>query len=177
MAIDVNVANPVPQGQTAFGGVPLVITRPANQTAYTAADVVGNAPAGVSAVLPFANMGPVGGRILLTSVQMELDIASIPAGMTSFRLYLYNAPPPSAILDNGAWLLAAIDRSMFIGYVDLGSPVLPASATVLYVETNIINKQIKLLSSTLYGYLVTAGGYTPAANSEVYTVTLHSVAV
>lgn len=144
----------------------LTITRPANTTPYTALDVVGGA-------LTFPNMGPDAGRIMLTSTQLKLDISAIPSGMTSFFLALYNVTPPSAFADNAAWDLPAGDRASFLGIVQLGTPV-DLGAT-LYVEQNIINKQTKLASTSLFGYLVTQTGYTPASNSEVYVTTLHSV--
>lgn len=145
---------------------PLTITRPANQTPYTAGDVVGGA-------LTFPSMGPSAGRIMLTSTQLELDIAAIPTGMTSFFLALYNVTPPSALADNAAWDLPSGDRASFLGIVQLGTPV--DLGSTLYVEQNIINKQIKLAGTSLFGYLVTQTGYTPAANSEVYVNTLHAV--
>lgn len=151
---------------TAYGGTPLTITRPANTTPYTANDVVGGA-------LTFPLMGPSAGRIMLTSTQLELDISAIPSGMSSFFLALYNVTPPSALADNAPWDLPSGDRASFLGIVQLGSPV--DLGSTCYVETNIINKQIKLAGTSLFGYLVTAGGFTPAANSEVYVATLHSV--
>lgn len=144
----------------------LTITRPANQTPYTALDVVGGA-------LTFTSMGPSGGRIMLTSTQLELDITAIPSGMTSFFLALYNVTPPSALADNAPWDLPSGDRASFLGIVQLGTPV--DLGSTLYVEQNIINKQIKLAGTSLFGYLVTQTGYTPAANSEVYVNTLHAV--
>lgn len=145
---------------------PLTITRPANQTPYTALDVVGGA-------LTFPSMGPSAGRIMLTSTQLELDIAAIPTGMTSFFLALYNITPPSALADNAPWDLPSGDRASFLGIVQLGTPV--DLGSTCYIETNIVNKQIKLAGTSLFGYLVTAGAFTPAANSEVYVSTLHSV--
>ena len=144
------------------------ITRPANTTAYSAGDVVGGA-------ITFANMGTSGGRIMLTSSQLELDIAAIPTGMTSFFVALYSVTPPSALADNAAWDLPSGDRASFLGIVQLGTPV--DLGSTLYVEQNIINKQIKLAGTSAFGYLVTATGYTPAANSEVYVCSLHSVGV
>ena len=145
---------------------PLTITRPANTTPYTALDVVGGA-------LTFPSMGPSAGRVMLTSTQLELDIAAIPTGMTSFFLALYNVTPPSALADNAPWDLPSGDRASFLGIVQLGTPV--DLGSTLYIEQNIVNKQIKLAGTSLFGYLVTQTGYTPAANSEVYVNTLHAV--
>lgn len=147
---------------------PATITRPANQTPYTANDVLGGA-------ITFASAGPsAGGDLLITSVELEADIAAIPAGMTTFSLYLYNVTPPSAVADNGAFDLAAGDRASFIGKIVIGAPV--DEGSTLYYRADNVNAHIKTASGSVFGYLVTSGGFTPAANSEVYKVTLHGVA-
>lgn len=147
------------------------ITRPANQTPYTANDVVGGA-------ITFANIGPAvttgGQNLMITGIQLECDITAVPAGMVNMRLYLYTVTPPSALADNAAWDLPSGDRASFLGYVDCGTPV--DLGSTLYVETNNVNKLFLAASSSVFGYLVTIGGYTPAANSEVYKATLHAVA-
>lgn len=151
--------------------VALSITRPGNATPYTANDVLG----ATAAALTFPNMGPAGADIMITSVELEADVASVPSGMTSFRLYLYSITPPSALADNAAWDLPAGDRASFLGYLDLGTPV--DLGSTLYVRTNGVNAHFKLAGTALFGYLVTAGGFTPAGNSEVYVVTLHATAL
>ncbi|QIG71424.1 hypothetical protein EVB32_316 [Rhizobium phage RHph_TM39] len=159
----------LPVNQTSSAkDVALTITRPADMNAYAANDVVGGP-------LTFAAVRSAAGALLVTGTQLELDIASVPAGMTSFRLYLYSATPGSAVADNGAFVFDATDRPSFLGYVDLGTPVLIGST--LYVEVNNIGKQIRTTGTDLFAYLVTAGAYTPAANSEVYKVTLHTIEV
>ena len=142
------------------------VTRPANTTAYTAGDVVGG-------VITFPGMGPYGGDILITSAALRINVAAIPAGMTSFRLHLYDLTPPSALEDNAAWDLPAGDRASYLGYVDLGSPADVGST--LFVQADQINKQVRLRTATLYGYLASSGGFTPAANSEVYVPELNAV--
>lgn len=146
----------------------VTITRPANTTAYTAGDVVGGA-------LTLSSAGPSGGgTIIINGAQLELDISAIPSGMTTFRLYLYNVTPPSATADNGVWDLPSGDRASFLGYIDLGTPV--DLGSTCYIEQINLAKQIVVASGgSIYGYLVTTAGYTPAANSEVYKVTLHAV--
>jgi hypothetical protein len=147
------------------------VTRPANATPYTANDVVGGA-------IDLGIMGPSAGQIIITSALLEPRIAAVPAGMTSFTLYLYSVTPPSAIADNAAWTLAAGDLASYVGSISLGSPALPAASSVaLIVEQANLGKQVKLAGTNLFGYLVTAGGYTPAGNSEVYAIGLQSVAV
>lgn len=157
----------------------LVITRPANATPYTANDVLGASAAALTfpSMAPLTFAGNANPQVLITGAQLEIDVAAVPAGMTSFRLYLYNVTPPSALADNAAWDLPSGDRASFLGYIDVGTPV--DLGSTLYVETNGINKQLVIPAATtsLFGYLVTNGGFTPAGNSEVYVLTLHALAV
>jgi len=151
------------------------LTRTSDTNAYTGNDVVG-AATGSTAALTFAGIGPAaGGSVFVTTARFEVDVSAVPSGMTSFRLYLYNATPPSALGDNAAWDLPSGDRAAFLGYVDLGAPV-DLGAT-LYVETLQINKQVVVpFGGALYGYLVTNGGYTPASGT-VFKLVLHSVGI
>lgn len=143
------------------------VTRPANVTAYTAGDVLGGA-------IEFPTIGPFSGDIILTSAALRANITAIPAGMTSFRLHLYNVTPPSALADNAAWDLPDGDRAGYLGYIDLGSPA-DVGATV-FVQVDQVNKQVRLRGGySLFGYLVTNGGFTPAANSEVYVPELNAI--
>jgi hypothetical protein len=139
-------------------------TRPANADAYVAGDVVIGA-------LEFPLVE--GRESLITSADLRIHVAAIPAGMTSFRLHLYDVTPPSAIADNAAWDLAAGDRASYLGYVDLGSPA--DAVSTLFVQVDQVNKQIRTQSTSVFGYLVTNGGFTPAGNSEVYVLSLHTV--
>jgi hypothetical protein len=153
---------------TSAHDVAVTLTRPANQTPYTASDVVG-------AAMTFAGVGANGESIVITGAQLELDISAIPSGMTSFKLALYSATPPSAIADNAAFDFAVADRTVFLGIIDLGTPV--KWGNTCYVEANNLNKQVKLATSSIFAYLITSGTYTPAANSEVYKVTLHTIEI
>jgi hypothetical protein len=153
---------------TSAHDVAVPLTRPANQTPYTASDVVG-------AAMTFAGVGANGESIVVTGAQFELDISATPSGMTSFKLALYSATPPSAIADNAAFDLAVADRTVFLGIIDLGTPV--KWGNTCYVEANNLNKQVKLATSSIFAYLITSGTYTPAANSEVYKVTLHTIEI
>jgi hypothetical protein len=140
------------------------VTRPANTTAYTAGDVVGG-------VITFDR--PSDNVLLITSADLAIDVAAVPASMTSFRLHLYRETPASAIADNAAWDLPSGDRAAYLGYIDLGSPA--DTGSTLFSQVEQVNKQIEPGSTGLFGYLVTNGGFTPAANSEVYRPRLHGV--
>jgi hypothetical protein len=151
----------------------VTLTRTADTNVYLANDVVG-AATGSTAALEFLSIGTSGERIMITSVSLEIDASSVISGEASYRLYLYNVTPPSALGDNTAWDLPSGDRASFLGYVDLGTPV--DLGSTLWVETNNVNKQIKLSTDELDAYLVTTGGYTPTSG-RVYKITLHAVGV
>lgn len=148
----------------------IAVVRPANQTPYTAGDVIGG-------VIAFLAAGPLGGHLQITSCDVRIDVAAVPAGMTTLRLHLYNVTPPSALADNAAWDLPAGDRASYIGYIDFAAPVDHGSTLSTQVEN--VGKHVKLAAAetALYAYLVTTGAFTPAANSEVYTPTIRGVAI
>src|SRR5574343_518028 len=148
-------------------------TRPANTTAYTAGDAIGNS---TNAIWTFEGVGNRSQHMLITSVDIRINVTAIPSGMTSFRLHLYTASQGSAYADNAAWDLPSGDRATYAGYIDLGSPADVGST--LYAQVDQVNKHIKLgggADPKLYGYLVTNGGFTPAANSEDYVVTIRGI--
>ena len=148
------------------------VTRAANTTTYAANDVVGGA-------LTIANAGPSAGDIFLTGLALMQNISAVPSGQTSFRLYLYNATPPSAIADNSPFTLGSGDRASFLGYVDIGTPTLLGTGTGSpQTQIDNVNKQLRLVGGTsLFAYLVTNGALIPVANSETYTLTASTVAV
>ena len=167
-----NVAGTValsPVGKSVSAG----FTRPDNATPYTAGDVVGTVPGTVQV---FADV-PIteGGFVAIMGVRLRIDAAAIPAGMTSFRLHLYNALP-TAIDDNVAYNLPAADRDKYLTYVDIPAPV-DLGDTLFSPEDN-KNVTVKLAagSTTLYGILQTVGAYTPTALT-VKTVTLNTAEV
>jgi hypothetical protein len=163
----------------------VTITRPSNTTDYAANDVLGVANSGTpanagSAILEFIDIGSAGANVLITNVSLAAYVSALPSGMTTFRLHLYSASP-TAILDNAAWDLVAGDRAAYLGYVDIEQMVDVGST--LYVQTNnaenaTLPKQVKLAdgSSSLFGLLVTNGGFTPSSGS-VKKLTLSAVMV
>lgn len=153
--------------------VAVTVIRTADTNVYAANDVIG-ASTGSTAAMQFANMGSSGASIMITSVEIEVDASAVISGETSYRLYLYNVTPPSALGDNAAWDLPSGDRASFLGYVDLGTPV--DLGSTLYVRSEGVNAQMKLSGTDLFGYLVTNTSYTPTS-ARVYKVTIHAVTV
>jgi hypothetical protein len=145
-------------------------TRPDNTTGYTALDVVGAKDTGTAAnagdaIWTFAGVPE---RAVLEGVSLRIDVADIPSGMTTFRVHLYKSQP-TAILDNAAWSLIAGDRTAYLGYVDLATP-LDLVAT-LWTQADSVNKRIMSTGGTVYAMLQTIGAYTPSALT-VKTLTL-----
>lgn len=151
----------------------VTITRPANVTPYNAGDVVGGAFKFVGMPDPDTS-GSGSYSLLLTSVGLAIYVAAIPSGMTSFRIPLYDGKPASAIADNAAWDLPSGDRAAYLGYIDVGSPA--DAGSTLYVQADQLNKQI-LVTKSLWGYLITNGGFTPAGNSEIYVPSLFALSI
>jgi len=133
------------------------VTRAANTTAYTAGDVVGG-------VINFKGF-PENYDILLTGVELRIDITSIPSGMTTFRLELYKNRPASAYADNDAWDIPDGDRDDYIGWIDIGT--IQDRGNTLVIQDDLLRKHVRTADG-LFGYLITNGGFTPAASSEVY---------
>lgn len=148
----------------------VTLTRTADTNSYIANDVLG-AATGSTAALTFAAMGASGKEVMITSVSLEIDQTSVISGQTSYVLHLYNVTPPSVYGDNVAWDLASGDRASYLGAIQLGAPV--DLGSTLFVEAHGINKQVKLASASLFGYLVTNGAYQPQSGT-VHVITLHS---
>lgn len=149
----------------------VTLTRTADTNSYLANDVLG-AATGSTAALTFAAMGTSGKEVMITSVSLEIDQTSVISGQTSYVLHLYNVTPPSVYGDNvGPWDLASGDRASYLGAIQLGSPA--DLGSTLFVEAHGINKQVKLASTSLFGYLVTNGAYQPQS-ATVHVITLHS---
>jgi hypothetical protein len=147
-------------------------TRPNNTTAYGAGDVVGS----LVAAMTFATIGPSGGGgVLITKAELQIDTASLPAGISNFALQLYSVTPPSALADAAAWDLPSGDRASYLGSIPLGTPV--DLGSTLYVKTTGIDEQYRIPSGgALFGYLVTSAAFTPEAET-VFTIKLSSIGV
>lgn len=139
------------------------VTRPANTTAYAALDVVGG-------LITFAGLGKPGQLAEVIHASLHYRVAAVPAGMAAFRLHLYNDTPTS-IADNAAFDLAVADAAKYMGFVDLPVPVDYGATIYSHVALG-VGRMIKPTSDTIYAYLQTVGGYTPAGSSEVFTVAL-----
>lgn len=167
-------------GGPGSAGKSATITRPPNVTAYGAYTVIGPS-AGTSAIQFSGLAGSSGGEIIITTINVEIDITAIPAGMTNFLLALYSVTPPSAYANGAAWDLASGDRASIIlpGPINLGAPALvkTSGSTAMASYSPPSPLQVTLTGPDAFAYLITASGFTPADNSEVYKINLHVVGV
>lgn len=134
-------------------------------TAYAALDVVGGA-------LTFSNICASGGRILITSIALRIDSSAVISGQAAYQLHLYDATPPSAIADSAVFDVPSGDRANYLGSIAITAPA--DLGSTLYMGMDGVNKQLKCAtaSTSLYGYLVSVGAYTPTA--QVYAVSIHA---
>ena len=147
--------------------------RPSNTTGYTAGDVIGVADSGTpanagSAIHTLNSIGPAGGYVLLQSAELFIGNASVPGGMSGFRLHLYTSSP-TAILDNAAFDLVSGEVANYVGFVDL--PAVQDLGSILYTQADYSGRLIKLASAStsMFAELQTIGAYTPASGT-VYTL-------
>lgn len=148
-------------------------TRPNDTTAYAAGDVVGTNPA---TNLVFNNVLPnAGGVFVVLGARIRIDVAAIPAGMSGFRVHLYNAAP-TAIVDNAPYNLPSGDRAKYLGFITVSS--IRDLGDTLWVQDDNLNVTGKLAagSTSLWGILETIGAFTPTALA-VKTITLNIAAV
>ena len=156
----------------------VTITRPSNTTDYTAADVVGQADATIAAnagnaIHTLSGIGPTGGFVKITDVSLQLNASSIPSGMTTHTLHLYDTSP-TAILDNAAWDFVTGDRNYYLGSITI--PQIVDQGSTCRIESTGLSKIVKLASgsNTLYAELVTVGAYTPVSGA-VYILKVTAV--
>lgn len=170
--VDINSDNPFPI-YSGNSQVSSTSARPDNPDIYAIGDVCGTSPA---TNLTFSNVSNIAGSgFFITGVNLEIDVAAIPAGMGAFRLHLYNAAP-TAIADNTAFNLIAADRDKYLGYIDIVAAI--DLGDTLWSQNDNLNFKGKLAaaSTTLYGVLETRTAYTPTANA-VKKVILKVVAI
>lgn len=136
--------------------------------AYSGADVISTAK---EFAFTFANgaVVPAGSLIRIVTSIIRIDQTAVISGETSYSLALYNVTPPSAQADNAAWTLASADLAAFLGTLALGTPADLGAAC--YVKTQFTDQQdFKLITSSLYGALITAGGFTATAVARSITL-------
>jgi hypothetical protein len=146
------------------------ITRAANTTIYTASapnfDVYGG-------LFELQNIGVAGEGIFLSYFEISLDLSAVPQGMTSFAVHLYPTAP-TTIADNSIWTIGSDPVLDPVGF-NVSMSLSKGGGKVVGVIKD-LNQLFILTSSSLWGYLVTNGAVTPAANSEEGTIRARSFA-
>ncbi len=152
-------------------GSSLGITEAPTSTNTTSGSLTGTIAG--SAIFEFADIGPKGGSVVVTGVDLRIDVNAVPSGMTGgFRLYIYGEEP-TAILDNAAWDFVTGDRGKLLGYIDIGAPA--DLGSTLFRQDEVVKQfQLKAGSTSLWGVLVTKSGFTPGS-STAYTLNLHTL--
>ncbi|WP_310410581.1 hypothetical protein [Chamaesiphon sp. OTE_8_metabat_110] len=153
------------------------LTRAANTIRYDINDVYGTA-------FELTNFGLTGGFVILSSVKIVFNIATLPAGMGPFLLFLYSAPPPSNVTDNNAFSVPVIpnDRAINLtpgGGIPIGNAIVEPGGGSVGLNAPNLNLQIKLdpTQTSVWGYLVTQAAFTPAAASETAKLTTLTLGV
>ena len=145
--------------------------RPADTTPYGAADVVGTAS---SANHQVTAAGQTSSLIQVISAELTINNTSVPTGMTTFRIHLWDSTP-TAIADNAVFTVAAADRTKYCGYIDFPS-IAAVGGGFLYTFGDYIGRPIRLSSTSFWFNLALSGaaGYTPASETE-YSIRFHCV--
>ena len=136
------------------------ITRAADTTIYTASapnfDVYGS-------LFELENIGVAGEGIFLSYFEISLNLSDVPQGMTSFAVHLYPTAP-TTIADNSIWTIGSDPVLDPVGF-NVSMSLAKGGGKVVGVIKD-LNQLFILTSSSLWGYLVTNGAFTPSANSE-----------
>lgn len=153
------------------GSSNIAITRPDNTTAYTAGDVVGTSPA---ENYEFEDILPTAGEhFYITDAKIEVEKSSVPAGMGTFTLHLYDSAP-TAISDNTAWTLLLADGGKYLGSIQFTTPVDLGNTLISFLNQINIKRKLASGSTSIYGVLETDAGWTPASE-DVINITLETV--
>jgi hypothetical protein len=141
-------------------------TRPANTTAYTAADLVAdNTTAGSVTPMKFSlqRLGNTG-----KIISARLAKSNTTATLATFNIHLFTESPVVTNGDNGAFAISTSRYYLGKIAVDLSSG---AQAGTAYLAKQSSAVAIGVDAATIYGLIEAGAGYTPASG-EVFEVML-----
>lgn len=152
-------------------------TRPANTTAYAAADLVANDTTAGN-VVPLSFSIPTGHGLSLELRSFRVQKSGTTITNADFDLYIYGSEPTPSVGDNGAFVatnvVASDNASGFLGVLS-GNQMLGFSdggkQSSVQPVTTVVRHRLTPTAKTLYAFLVSTGAYTPAS-AEVFTVEL-----
>jgi hypothetical protein len=151
-------------------GSPLItFTRPNDTNNYTAGDVIGDGVSG-SANLELPNAGNIGSLMQILSASVTINRTSLPTGMTSLRLHLWESAP-AAIADNAPFAAASADRAKYRGSIPLSTPTVIGGG-FLFTFADYTGRPFRLTSTSLWANLVTDTAVTSVAALTEYIVRL-----
>lgn len=160
--------SPIQDSITAFQSS-VSLQRAANTTIYAANDVIFGA-------FQLTNISINDAFICITDINFLMNITYLPSGIGNLRLFLYSVTPPSAVADNGAFSVPSGDRASILTPtgISLGTPALANGGGSLVLNLSGVNRFLKVIGTSLFGYLVTEGAWVPTANSETATLTVNA---
>jgi hypothetical protein len=155
-------------------GSPLVVfTRPANTTAYGAADVIGSAS---TANHEATSAGANGSLIQILSASLLVNATSPPSGFTTVRIHIWDSAP-AAIADNDPFAAAAADRSKYCGFIDMAA-IQAIGGGFCWTHGDYIGRPIRLTGTSFFFNIALTGaaGHTPASATE-FRARFHTVEI
>jgi hypothetical protein len=172
-----NTGSPVPAGNFWIGSTDIVatpsatFTRPANTTAYSSGQLVGNSTtAGSVTPLSFTAARVTGGNFYVRRFTMSFSSHQAMTG-TSFRLHLYTVTP--AAITNGDGGTYAVTTANEFCEMDTSStiPTPGTDVSILYGvpspgDGNECNG-VATGGSIIYGLMEARGAYTPGSSETV----------
>lgn len=153
-------------------GSPVVtFTRPADTTPYGAADVIGSAS---TANHEATNAGSSGSLIQILSASLTLNATSVPSGLTTVRLHIWDSAP-AAIADNAVFAASAADRAKYCGFIDMAA-IQAIGGGFCWTQGDYIGRPVRLSGTSFFFNIAMTGaaGHTPASGVE-FRVRFHCV--
>lgn len=144
-------------------GVSSAVFTPA-AASHTNGDVVGG-------VKEFTHMGTPGARIIINTVSMLINNATIET--TAWALHLFDETMAVAIADDAAFDILAADQANYQGFLTIPQVVDYGSA--LWIESHNIGKMIRLRGTSLFGYLVNGTTLTPGAVAHTVKIGWYAI--
>ncbi|SMC40959.1 hypothetical protein [Papillibacter cinnamivorans] len=116
-----------------------------------------------------------GSPVVVIGASLRIDTGTLPTGIDAIKLHLYNTAP-TAIADNSAYNLPSGDRSKYLGYLSIATPVDLGDTVWGQADTPNLSGVLASDSTTLYGILSTDAGWTPESGT-VFTVSIVTIGV
>lgn len=160
-------------GQISRAGISASASFVPAAAAYAAGDIISTAK---EFAFAYSDGSPVAGGALIRilSSVIKIDAAALISGEGAYTLQNYAAAQTTVQADNDPWTLTSADLAAYRGSLALGTPLDLGAA--LYVKTQFVDQQdVKLIGTSLFGRLVTAGGATFAAVAR--QITLYGVVI